>query len=100
MTDKPLDASVAASLRQAILDSGISLNQLGQRTGIHHSRLSRFVREERDLTLAAVDRLCEVLGLRLTGTGTRPAVGGHDAESPGRAEAPKGKGGAKRRKKT
>jgi transcriptional regulator with XRE-family HTH domain len=92
MGKHPLDATVAASLRQAITASGLSLNQLGQQAGIHHSQLSRFMREERDLNLSAVDRLCQVLGLRLTGT-----VGG-DAEAPGPA-APKGTAGGTKKGK-
>ena len=57
---------MAVLLKEAIQASGLSLNQLGQRAGIDHSRLSRFVRGERDLTLDTVDKLCQVLGLRLT----------------------------------
>jgi transcriptional regulator with XRE-family HTH domain len=55
--------SIAARLRHAIQASGLSLSHLGRQVGVDHSRLSRFLRGERDLTLDAVDRLCQVLGL-------------------------------------
>jgi transcriptional regulator with XRE-family HTH domain len=65
---KPRQAEPAlpARIRRAIQESGRSLNQLGQLAGLDHARLSRFVRGERDLTLSAAGRLCEVLGLELT----------------------------------
>jgi transcriptional regulator with XRE-family HTH domain len=74
MARKVPDPSVAVRLREAIQDSGLSLNQLGQRAGIDHSRLSRFVRGERDLTLDSVDKLCRVLGLQLANA-TAEAMG-------------------------
>jgi len=58
---------VVEQLRAAIQNSGESLNGLGARVGIGADRLSRFVRGERGLSLAAVDKLCRALGLRLTG---------------------------------
>jgi len=54
-----------AQIRRAIRESGLPLNQLATRCGVDRGRLSRFVRGERDLTLAAADRLCCVLGLVL-----------------------------------
>jgi transcriptional regulator with XRE-family HTH domain len=54
-------------LRQAIRSSGESLNQLGERSGLDSARLSRFMRGERDLTLSAAEKLCDVLGLHLAG---------------------------------
>ena len=65
MVREVTDASMAVRLREAIQESGLSLNQLGRQAGIDHSRLSRFVRGERDLTLDSVDKLCRVLGLHL-----------------------------------
>jgi transcriptional regulator with XRE-family HTH domain len=52
-------------LRQAIRESGQSLNQLGRKAKVDHGRLSRFMRGERDLTLDAAGRLCEALGIKL-----------------------------------
>jgi transcriptional regulator with XRE-family HTH domain len=51
--------------RQAVRDSGLSLNELARRTKVSQPQLSRFMRDERTLTLPAAARLCEVLGLTL-----------------------------------
>lgn len=69
-----LEADVVTRLREAISASGFSLNKLGQQAGIDQSRLSRFMRGERDLTLAAAARLCNVLGLGLIANGSREAA--------------------------
>jgi len=52
-------------LRDAITQSGQSLNQLGKSASVSASQLSRFLRGTRDLNLGAVSRLCQVLGLQL-----------------------------------
>jgi transcriptional regulator with XRE-family HTH domain len=54
-------------LRRAIAGCGQSLNQLATAAGVHRAQLSRFMREERTLTLRAAAKLCGCLGLRLTG---------------------------------
>jgi transcriptional regulator with XRE-family HTH domain len=56
-------------LREAIRDSGQSLQQLGKACGIGADRLSRFVRDERGISLDAAEKLCTFLGLRLVGEG-------------------------------
>jgi transcriptional regulator with XRE-family HTH domain len=53
-------------LREAIRQSGQSLNQLSKACGVGNDRLSRFMRGERGLTIDAVERICEALRLRLT----------------------------------
>src|SRR5437867_2822857 len=58
--------AIPEQIRQAIRESGRSLNQLAQACGIDSGRLSRFMRGERDLTLDGASQLCEVLGIRLT----------------------------------
>lgn len=68
--DRPAD--LADQLRQAISNSGMSLNGLARETGVHPAQLSRFLREERTLTLPAVSKLCAFLGLRLTGKALDP----------------------------
>jgi transcriptional regulator with XRE-family HTH domain len=65
MTTKDLGSEMVARLRTAIQESNQSLNQLSGVCGVDRSRLSRFVRGERDLTLEAAAKLCEVLGLSL-----------------------------------
>lgn len=56
---------LAVELQRVILESGMSLNQLGQQTGVSQGQLSRFVRGDRTLTLPAVDKLCRFFGLKL-----------------------------------
>jgi transcriptional regulator with XRE-family HTH domain len=60
------EVPLAAELQRFILESGMSLNQLGQRTGVSQGQLSRFVRGNRTLTLPAVDKICRFFGLKLT----------------------------------
>ena len=57
---------MAEVLREAIRNSGLSLNQLGQACGVPRQPLSRFVRGERTLTLPVAERVCRALGLELT----------------------------------
>src|SRR5262245_39063489 len=58
---------LAEQLRQAVRACGLSLNQLARETGLHQAQLSRFLRGERSMRLEAAEKLCEYLGLRLTG---------------------------------
>src|SRR5690242_3890118 len=62
-------SGLVEQLREAIRESGESLNQLGERSGLDSARLSRFMRGERDLTLTAAEKLCDALGLHLAGSG-------------------------------
>jgi hypothetical protein len=65
---KPKGASdVVEQLREAIRNSGQSLNHLSKLTGVGTDRLSRFVRGERTLTLPAVAKICSALHLHLAG---------------------------------
>jgi transcriptional regulator with XRE-family HTH domain len=66
--------TVTSQLRDAIRESGQSLNQLARQSGIGSDRLSRFMRGERDLRGAAIDKLCSTLGLELA-TRKKPAKG-------------------------
>jgi transcriptional regulator with XRE-family HTH domain len=61
-------ATVLDELRDAIRASPLSLNKLGQLTGIDSGRLSRFMRKERDLTGEAVSRIAQALGLSMAPT--------------------------------
>ena len=56
-------------LREAIAGCGLSLNQLSQAAGVDRGMLSRFLREERTLTLAVVAKVCKALGLSLVKKG-------------------------------
>lgn len=59
--------NVSDVLREAIHGDGRSLRQLGEACGVSWAVLSRFARGERDITLGTADRVCQALGLKLTG---------------------------------
>lgn len=61
------ERGVVEQLREAIRQSGESLNHLGKRSGVDSARLSRFMRGQRGLTLTAAEKLCDALGLLLIG---------------------------------
>jgi transcriptional regulator with XRE-family HTH domain len=61
-------------LRDAIHASGRSLNQLSKECGVDRSRLSRFVRGERNISFEAAMRICEALGItKIPGRFSPPA---------------------------
>ena len=57
--------TLSEQLRAAIVDSGLSLQQLARESGVDVSILSRFARRERTMTLELADRLAIRLGLAL-----------------------------------
>jgi transcriptional regulator with XRE-family HTH domain len=60
------EPGLVEQLRAAIRDSGLSLNQLAQQAGVATPMLSRFVKGERGLSLAAAEKVCKALRLGLT----------------------------------
>jgi plasmid maintenance system antidote protein VapI len=52
-------------LREAIWNSGQSLNQLSEVNGVPRQQSSRFVRGERTLTLPVAEKVCRALHLTL-----------------------------------
>lgn len=62
---KARPATFADILRAAVLSSGKSLYRLSMETGIGQDQLSRFVREERGLTLETAGVLAVALGYQL-----------------------------------
>ncbi|NLX12449.1 MAG: helix-turn-helix transcriptional regulator [Phycisphaerales bacterium] len=50
-------------LRDAIRESGLSLLQIEQDTGVHRGSISRFLRGERSLRLDIADKLAAYLGI-------------------------------------
>jgi transcriptional regulator with XRE-family HTH domain len=52
-------------LRKVIVESGLSLNQLSQTSGIDSGTLSRFMRGARTITLPAAERILTALKKRL-----------------------------------
>jgi transcriptional regulator with XRE-family HTH domain len=72
---KKRGAGVVEELKQAIRRSGQSLYRLAQTSGVGKDRLGRFMRGERGLTVEAVEKVAEALGLqlRLVGAEDPPA---------------------------
>lgn len=62
---------LAATLRRAIRDSGMTPYAVSRDAGVDRSILVRFVNGDRGLTLTTASRLCDVLDLDL-----RPARSG------------------------
>jgi transcriptional regulator with XRE-family HTH domain len=56
---------VVTQLRDAIRQSGQSLNAISRMCGVGSDQLSRFMRGERDLTLQTAERICQALHLEL-----------------------------------
>ncbi len=57
--------NLETQLRQAIFDAPMSCNQLAVRSGVSRGIISRFVNENRSLTLVTAGKLAAVLGLAL-----------------------------------
>ena len=53
-------------LRRAIRESGMTRYAISVRTGIDQATLSKFVKGERGLSLSAIDKLMDDLGLEIT----------------------------------
>jgi transcriptional regulator with XRE-family HTH domain len=67
---KTAGQEMVETIRRAVAECGLSLNELGRRTDVNQAQLSRFMRGERTLTLPAAARVCAALGLRLTSAPT------------------------------
>lgn len=59
-------------LREAVRRSELTRYAISKETGIAQSILARFVNDGAGLSLANVDKLCEVLGVGMTAVG-KPA---------------------------
>jgi len=66
-------AKFSDQIREAISTSGTSRYALAKQVGVSESALSRFMSGKQGLTLASLDKLAEVLGLRLITTVQRVA---------------------------
>jgi transcriptional regulator with XRE-family HTH domain len=84
---KEQKADLERQLREALGKTGLSLNEIGRRSGVSQPVLSRFMRGERTLTLPVASKLCQMLGLRLC-----------EDEGAGQAEVPPAKKGRKRKR--
>jgi hypothetical protein len=69
---RPNRRSLADQLRQLVLDRGLSGYGLAKSAGLAPSVVNRFLAGD-GLTLASLDQLVEVLGLRLVEAGRRAA---------------------------
>jgi transcriptional regulator with XRE-family HTH domain len=59
-------SSLAATLRDAARDSGLSINRIAKESAVDQSTLNKFVSGDRDnLRLDVADRLFKVLGIRV-----------------------------------
>jgi transcriptional regulator with XRE-family HTH domain len=58
--------SVSQQLRKAIETSALTRYRISKETGIAQSTLSEFVHGNRSLSLANVDKICELIKLELT----------------------------------
>ena len=58
--------TLVEQLREAIIESKMPLNRLSKASGVHRSQLSRFLRGERDISLAGASAVCLALGYQLT----------------------------------
>ena len=60
---------MVGQLKEAIRQSGYTLAGLEEAADLPRGQLSRFMRGERTLTLPVAERICRVLGLKLTAEG-------------------------------
>jgi hypothetical protein len=58
-------------LIDAVVRSGMTRYAISKATGIPQSQLSRFVHGQEGLSMESVNKLCELLGLRLVGPAKR-----------------------------
>ena len=64
--EKKEEPGLIEQIKVAIRSSGRSLSELGTAAGVPKRALSRFLRDERGLTGANLDKLCRALGYELT----------------------------------
>ena len=62
---RPHTDILARQLRAAIRESGLSGNEIADRSGVSQSIISRFLRDERTIGLRTASKLAAALGLEL-----------------------------------
>ena len=65
LVDHASPDSLATALRQAIRDSGQTVYQIAQTSGVSQIVISRFLSGQHDIRLQTAGRLAAVLGLKL-----------------------------------
>jgi plasmid maintenance system antidote protein VapI len=68
-----MDQSMTKILQEAIRNNGLPLMEIARLAGITPGQLSRFMRDERTLTLPVADKVCRVVGLQLVPVKKRKA---------------------------
>lgn len=58
-----LGMNISGALREAVRKDGRTLKAMAESSGVDGGQLSRFMRDERSLTLESADKLIEALGL-------------------------------------
>jgi transcriptional regulator with XRE-family HTH domain len=74
---------LVAIIKNAVLASGLSLNELAHRSGVSSAQLSRFMTGKRTLTLESASKLFSCLGLKVVPDQPEPPP-------PARGRRPKG----------
>ena len=66
MSKKKATTTVSEALKQAIVDSGMSLYRIAKDAEVGYASLHRFMNSERAVSLEVFDKLCKLLQLELT----------------------------------
>ena len=67
MDSVPIDRSIAERVRTLRAEQGLTLDELAERSGVSRAMISRIERAEASPTAALLARLCEALGMTLSG---------------------------------
>ncbi len=65
MPKKPRPPTLVERIREAVRESGMGIRELGRASGVDPSRISRFMRGESSIDVAAASAICEALGYEL-----------------------------------
>ena len=66
-----MSKTLTDQIREAVKQSDLTRYEICRQTGIDKSSMSKFVSGERGLSLTHLDKLAELLGLRITATKRR-----------------------------
>lgn len=58
--------TVTERLIAEMWQSGVSVREIGRRSGVNHASLTRFVNGDRGLSVQSINALAKALGLQLT----------------------------------
>ena len=65
MSKRKTEDTMTDALRDAIANSGITLAELGRRTGVFRQTLTAFIRSEQTIELETADKLAAYFGIRV-----------------------------------